>query len=160
MENIPNISSEEELLALRDEGKISETEYQDLLIAMSNLHPNSAGESATTETNRTMIWQTWSPFQSEATREICAHMTQDEKMSFMIRSALIGLWIAAAFAVPQCVILLPAVFGIKRSAIAISLAVALLIMFLISIPVIKKHIKNYLCTTEWAKSRGYTADKI
>jgi len=54
MENVPNISSEEELLALRDEGKISEAEYQDLLIAMSNLHPNSAGESATTETNRTI----------------------------------------------------------------------------------------------------------
>ena len=30
MENIPNISSEEELLQLRNEGKINEAEYQDL----------------------------------------------------------------------------------------------------------------------------------
>ena len=31
MENVSNISSEEELLQLRNEGKISEAEYQDLL---------------------------------------------------------------------------------------------------------------------------------
>ncbi|MBN2594109.1 MAG: hypothetical protein JXA81_11425 [Sedimentisphaerales bacterium] len=34
MDNISNISSEEELLQLRNDGKISETEYQDLLEAM------------------------------------------------------------------------------------------------------------------------------
>ena len=34
MENVSNISSEEELLQLRNEGKISEDEYQDLLAAM------------------------------------------------------------------------------------------------------------------------------
>ena len=48
MENVSNISSEDELLALRDEGKISEAEYQYLLIAMSNLPSDSAGVSATT----------------------------------------------------------------------------------------------------------------
>ena len=160
MENISNTSSEEELLQLRDDGKISEAEYQDLLAVMKNSRPDNTVESATTETNRTMGWQTWHPFQSELTREICAHMTQEEKMSFMMRSIMLGLWIAASFAGPQCVILLPALFGIKRSALAISVAVVLLIMFLISIPVIKKYNKNYLCSTEWAKSRGYTTDKI
>ena len=34
MHTIPNVSSEEELLQLREEGKISEAEYQDLLSAM------------------------------------------------------------------------------------------------------------------------------
>jgi hypothetical protein len=38
MENIPNISSEEELLQLRNDGKITETEYQDLLASMTK-HP-------------------------------------------------------------------------------------------------------------------------
>jgi hypothetical protein len=160
MDNISNISSEEELLHLRNDGKISQAEYQDLLAAMKNSRPDNTVESATTETNRTRGWQTWFPFQSEATREICAHMTQDEKMSFMIRSALLGLWIAAGFAGPQCVILLPALFGIKRSALAISIAFIFLIMFLISIPFIKKRNKIVLCSTEWAKAKGYTADKI
>ena len=35
MENVSDISSEEELLQLRNEGKISEDEYKDLLAAMN-----------------------------------------------------------------------------------------------------------------------------
>jgi hypothetical protein len=39
MQTIPNVSSEEELLQLREEGKISEAEYQDLRSAMSRSTP-------------------------------------------------------------------------------------------------------------------------
>jgi len=160
MEGMSNVSSEEELLQLRNEGKISEAEYQDLLIAMRNSRPDNIGESETTGANNIISWYTWSPFQSETTKQICAHMTRDEKRAAMIRSALLGLWVAAAFAAPQCIILLPIVFGIKRSPLAISIAVILLIIFLISIPIIRKNSKNFLCSTEWAKSKGYTVDKI
>ena len=160
MENVSNISSEEELMELRNEGKISESEYQDLLIAMKNSHPDNVGESETTWANNIISWYTWSPFQSETTKEICAHMTRDEKITGMIRSGLLGLWIVAVFAAPQCIILLPVVFGIKRSALAISIAVILLIIFLISIPIIRRSNKNFLCSTKWAKSKGYTIDKI
>ena len=41
MGTVSNASSEEELLQLRDEGKISETEYQDLLAAMRKPSPES-----------------------------------------------------------------------------------------------------------------------
>jgi len=160
MENVSNISSEEELLQLRDEGKISEEEYQELLIAMRNSRPDNVAESETNGANKIMSWYLWSPFQSETTKEICAHMTRDEKITCMIRSALLGLWVAAAFVAPQCIILLPVVIGIKRSALAISIAVMLLIIFLISIPIIRKRNKNFLCSTKWAKSKGYTVDKI
>jgi hypothetical protein len=51
MENISNISSEEELLQLRNDGKITETEYQDLLATMTkpsthdeNLPPYSTSQ--------------------------------------------------------------------------------------------------------------------
>ncbi len=160
MEIASNASSEEELLGLRNEGKISEAEYQDLLGAMRNSRPYNAGKSATNGANKIMSWYIWSPFQSGTVKEICAHMTMDEKIVAMIRSGLLGLWVAAALAAPQCIILLPAVFGIKRSALAISIAVILLIIFLISIPIIRKRNKNFLCSTKWAKSRGYTVDKI
>jgi hypothetical protein len=40
MKNISNISSEEELLELRNDGKISEAEYQDLLAAIRKSQPN------------------------------------------------------------------------------------------------------------------------
>jgi len=156
MENVSNISSEEELMELRNEGKISEAEYQELLIAMRNSRPDNVGESEIKGSNKIIGWYLW----SETTKEIYAHMTRDEKITSMIRSGLLGLWIAAVFAAPQCIILLPIVFGIKRSALAISIAVILLIVFLISIPIIRKNSKNFLCSTEWAKSKGYTVDKI
>ena len=44
MESVSNISSEEELLQLRDEGKISEAEYNDLLAAMRKPPPNNVEE--------------------------------------------------------------------------------------------------------------------
>lgn len=46
MQNVSNVSSEEELLGLRNEGKISEAEYQDLLGAMRKPSPNSDEEAA------------------------------------------------------------------------------------------------------------------
>ena len=39
MQSAPNVSSEQELLQLREEGKISEDEHQDLLSAMSSSAP-------------------------------------------------------------------------------------------------------------------------
>ncbi len=46
MENVTNISSEEELLGLRNEGTISEAEYQDLLTAMRKPSSNGGEEAA------------------------------------------------------------------------------------------------------------------
>lgn len=42
MEDVSNISSEEDLLQLRNEGKINDDEYQDLLAAMKKPEPRSA----------------------------------------------------------------------------------------------------------------------
>ena len=46
MENVSNISSEEELLQLRNEGKISDAEYQDLLATMRKPSPNGNEDTA------------------------------------------------------------------------------------------------------------------
>ena len=48
MENVSNISSEEELIQLRNEGKINEAEYQDLLASMKK-YPPSEGEDSVSE---------------------------------------------------------------------------------------------------------------
>lgn len=42
MESIPNISSEEELVKLRDEGKVSEAEYEQLRKAMEKTREGQA----------------------------------------------------------------------------------------------------------------------
>lgn len=49
MENKPNISSEEELLHLRNEGKISEAEYQELLATLRKAPPHGTGASGRPE---------------------------------------------------------------------------------------------------------------
>ena len=46
MEGVSNVSSEEELLQLRNEGKISEAEYQDLLATMRKPSPNGDEDAA------------------------------------------------------------------------------------------------------------------
>ena len=50
MEGIANISSEEELLALRREGKISEVDYNELLGAMKKA-PSSGTDAAMPESD-------------------------------------------------------------------------------------------------------------
>jgi hypothetical protein len=62
MESISNISSEEELLQLRNEGKISEAEYQDLLAAMRKSpakDTKEAMQAASFISLKDVPWQIW-----------------------------------------------------------------------------------------------------
>ena len=60
MENVSNVSSEEELLALRNEGKISEAEYNDLLGAMKKpslgTEPSEDEPGCTSRLSRPALW--------------------------------------------------------------------------------------------------------
>jgi len=49
MENVPNISSEEELLKLREEGKISGQEYAELLGTIRRSPADKSGNKSPTE---------------------------------------------------------------------------------------------------------------
>jgi hypothetical protein len=62
MDNIPNISSEEELLQLRNNGKISEAEYQELLAAIRKSpakDTNEALNAASFINLKDVPWQIW-----------------------------------------------------------------------------------------------------
>ena len=62
MESVSDISSEEELLKLREEGKISEDEYKDLLAAMRKSPAPSAGSAVDTRkavSLQDVPWQIW-----------------------------------------------------------------------------------------------------
>ncbi|MHC4424925.1 MAG: hypothetical protein ACYSYV_02385 [Planctomycetota bacterium] len=62
MEDVPNVSSEEELLKLREEGKVSEAEYQDLLAAMRKSPVEDAGSpwnARKPATLQEVPWQIW-----------------------------------------------------------------------------------------------------
>lgn len=59
MVNVSNISSEEELLQLLNEGKISETEYQDLLATMTK-HPKHDEKHSPYSISKLKIPDPWS----------------------------------------------------------------------------------------------------
>ena len=51
-----------------------------------------------------MEWKTWAPLQSKISREICEHMTEEEKNELAARSGKYGFWCALTIAIPIGVI--------------------------------------------------------
>ena len=98
--------------------------------------------------------KTRSPFQSRETREICDHMTESEKKEVVKRGGLYGVWVAISLAIP---ISLAFTFP---SSLTIGIAVLLAIIHLIGIPIWQKKQREFLCSTEWAKAQGYSADQL
>ena len=105
-----------------------------------------------------MDLRTWSPFQSQTVKDICSHMTESEKSAVTSYGASFGVVVAVFFAIPLSVgltFLRPSIFGMP--------GIALLAWLVIGVFVIihrRKKGKELLCSTEWAKSQGITADKI
>jgi len=105
---------------------------------------------------------TWSPFQSEQVKEICAHMTRDERRATAWRGAACGLLIALVFG--MTVVLLGMV--IWRSALVV-VALWLLIFPLAVLlsrkkwwpQVVRSH-QRFLASTEWAQSQGIKPEEI
>jgi len=105
---------------------------------------------------------TWSPFQSDQVREICAHMTKSERRVAVKRGALWGLLMGI---VPGMTALILGVV-VFRSAIVV-IVVCFLILPLIALVLCKKwypHVvrsqQNFLASTEWARSQGFKAEDI
>lgn len=101
-----------------------------------------------------MDWKTWSPFQSKTVKEICEHVTKDEKKEVVRRACMYGTWCALTFAIPVSFAIL------YRSPIAISVAIVLVVIHIVGIPIWQKKQKEFLCSTKWAKSKGYTPENI
>ena len=96
-----------------------------------------------------MDWKTWIPFQSKISKEICEHMTESEKKELSVRSGKYGLWCALTAAIPVSFAF------VYRTPFLIILAGILLAIHIIGIPIWRKKQKNFLCSTQWAKSNGY-----
>ena len=105
---------------------------------------------------------TWSPFQSDQVKQICAHMTKAERRAAMRRGALGGLLIGL---VPGMIALILGVV-VFRSAVLV-VTVCFLIFPLIALahygkwlPNVVKSQQNFLASTEWARSQGIKAEDI
>jgi len=105
---------------------------------------------------------TWSPFQSDQVKEICAHMTKTERRAAVRRGALWGLLMGI---VPGMAALILGVV-VFRSALVV-VTVCFLILPLIALVLCKKWYPNvvrsqqhFLASTEWARGQGFKAEDI
>ena len=97
---------------------------------------------------------TWSPFQSREVREICAHMTADERSRATFRAALYGVWVTFTFAMPVTT-------GLRSDQASVWIGSALLATLHVAcIPLWQKRVRRFLCATEWARAQGITPERL
>ena len=99
-----------------------------------------------------MSLATWSPFQSDEVREICAHLTSEERGQAAGRSALYGVWVFASVVAP-----LGAAWRIQTPW-AWTLAAVAILVHLAFIPVWQRRVRGFLSSTQWARQRGLEAN--
>jgi len=105
---------------------------------------------------------TWSPFQSDQVKQICAHMTTTERRAAIRRGTVWGLLIGI---VPGMIALILGAM-VFRSAVVV-VTVCFLIFPLIALvlhrkwlPNVVKSQRDFLASTEWARSQGIKAEDI
>jgi hypothetical protein len=91
---------------------------------------------------------TWSPLQSDQVREICAHMTPEERGDAFERAALYGIWVAATAVFPIRLLSNP------TSRLSVVAGILLIALHLVALPWWHRRSKRVLLSTEWARSQG------
>ena len=99
-------------------------------------------------------WKTWSLFQSQDVRDICAHMTAAEKAEASRRGGFYGLWVAVTFAFPLSLAI------VEMSQLLVVIAAVLVVVHISCIPIWHKMQRRFLCSTSWARERGITPDRL
>jgi len=99
-------------------------------------------------------WGTWSPFQSPEVREICAHLTKSERNHISLLGLLSGVWVVATvFGIPVFLRSFPApgswiVAGVWG------------VLFAVSIPMLQRMGRHFLCSTVWAREQGLLPERL
>ena len=109
---------------------------------------------------------TWAPFQSDQVKEICSHMTAEERNRAVGRGAVFGLILGGLFGIIGF-------FGMPIGkwlfdsfliGVIIVQPVALILMVISYFwklkPLIDQSQKDFLASTQWSKEQGLTSDKI
>jgi hypothetical protein len=99
-----------------------------------------------------MDWQTWSPFQSAAVKQICDHMTDSEQFTAMRRAGSYGMWVAGTVAIPVGAVAF-ALGGLHSLTIIctiIGIAITLMLVHICCIPAWLRAQRRFLCSTKWA----------
>jgi hypothetical protein len=99
-------------------------------------------------------WWTWSPLQSQAAVEICSHLTKAEQNHLSLLGLLASVWIVGTcFGIP-------AFINSQRSPGKWIVASVWVILFAVSIPMLHRLVRHFLCSTTWARERGFTHERL
>ena len=99
-------------------------------------------------------WGTWSPLQSQDAGEICSHLTKAERNHLSLLGLFGGVWMAGTFfGFPAFI---RSEFGPGKWIVA-SVWVTL---FAVSFPMYWRLMRYYLCSTAWARERGFTPQHL
>ena len=99
-------------------------------------------------------WRTWSPFQSQQVREICAHMTEAERRECTLRGAFFGIWNAATCFVPCGLAFL------APQPLNWILAPIVLLVGLAFYPLWRRITREFLASTRWARQQGIAPESL
>ena len=98
-------------------------------------------------------WRRFVPFQSLKAREICAHMTKEEKHEATLRGLMFGGWIAATwFGSFFAYRLIPEPMNL--------ISTIIFLVGLAGIPIWRRIQREFLCTTAWARQRAFQPNQL
>jgi uncharacterized protein (TIGR03067 family) len=124
-------------------------------IAATSTLSKSQGEAANADTTKPrQDWLTWSPLQSQAVGEICSHLTKAERNHFSVLGLLYSVWIVGTcFGIPAFV---RSDLGSGKWIVAAVWA----ILFIVSVPMLQRMVRHFLCSTTWAREHGLAPERL
>jgi hypothetical protein len=104
------------------------------------------------------IW-TWNPIQSKQVREICQHLTRDEKWRLVSLSGFFGLCMG--------LIMQPFIWSIvtwtkdgQANSFALVMSSSGIVLVVAGIVVMRQKVRRMLCDTAWAREQGITPQNL
>jgi hypothetical protein len=99
-------------------------------------------------------WWTWSPLQSPEVGEICSHLTKAEQNHVSVLGLISSAWIVGTcFGIPAF---------IRSNSGPGKWIVALVwvVLLAVSIPMLQRMVRHFLCSTAWARERGFAPGQL
>lgn len=100
-----------------------------------------------------MSWKPWFFFHSPTAKTICANMNAHEFNALITDFIMNITWNAIALTIIAMVLQTPFTF-------AMYLSLYLIILLIINQFAFTKQLKEFLCSTEWAKAQGYKPETL
>ncbi len=104
---------------------------------------------------------TWSPFQSPEVRDICKHLTDDERRRLYANAADFGRQTGWRFALPSGLVAGSFVFSISAGFAMFALLLIYLFCFERNrLQANQQRVRDLLCASQYAQARGYGPDTL